>query len=43
MNALAEDKPEFVGLLLEHGVDLQKFLTNERLADLYSRVEFLAY
>ena len=35
-DALAEDKVEFVKLLLEYGVNLQKFLTFKRIQDLYN-------
>ena len=34
----ASDKVEFVKLLLEYGVNLQKFLTFRRLHDLYNCV-----
>ncbi len=36
--ALSQDKVEFVQLLLEYGVNLQKFLTFKRLSDLYNCV-----
>ena len=34
--ALSQDKVEFVQLLLEYGVNLQKFLTFKRIQDLYN-------
>ena len=37
-DALAEDKVEFVKLLLEYGVSLKKFLTFRRAQDLYNSV-----
>jgi hypothetical protein len=37
-DALSQDKVEFVKLLLEYGVNLQKFLTYKRLQDLYNCV-----
>ena len=37
-DALAEDKVEFVKLLLEYGVNLQRFLTYRRAQDLYNCV-----
>ena len=36
--ALAQDKVDFVQLLLEYGVNLNKFLTFKRLQDLYNAV-----
>lgn len=36
--ALWRNKPEFVELLLEHGVSMARFLTIERLEDLYNSV-----
>jgi hypothetical protein len=34
--ALIENRVEFVKLLLEHGVSMDKFLTLKRLEDLYN-------
>lgn len=39
-DALCQDKVEFVQLLLEYGVNLQKFLNYKRLQDLYNCVNF---
>lgn len=36
--ALCQDKVDFVKLLLEYGVNLQKFLTFKRIQDLYNNV-----
>ena len=38
MEALVSDRVEFVKLLLENGVDMQKWLTIDRLEDLYNTV-----
>lgn len=40
-DALCQDKVEFVKLLLEYGVNLEKFLTHKRLQDLYNFVIIL--
>jgi hypothetical protein len=37
-DALCQDKVDFVKLLLEYGVNLQKFLTFKRIQDLYNSV-----
>ncbi len=37
-DALCQDKVDFVKLLLEYGVNLQKFLTFKRIQDLYNCV-----
>jgi hypothetical protein len=37
-DALSQDKVDFVKLLLEYGVNIQKFLTIKRLEDLYNFV-----
>lgn len=39
-DALSQDKVDFVKLLLEYGVNLQKFLTFKRIQDLYNCVGF---
>ncbi|XP_063713304.1 transient receptor potential cation channel subfamily M member 1-like isoform X4 [Symsagittifera roscoffensis] len=33
--ALLEDKPEFIKLFLEHGLDIRKYLTTNQLAQIY--------
>jgi len=38
MESLVSDRVEFVKLLLENGVDMQKWLTIDRLEDLYNTV-----
>lgn len=38
MEALIHDRVDFVRLLLENGVSMQKFLTIGRLEDLYNTV-----
>jgi hypothetical protein len=38
MEALVYDRVDFVRLLLENGVSMQKFLTIERLEELYNTV-----
>lgn len=38
MDALLNDRPEFVRLLISHGLSLGHFLTPQRLAQLYSAV-----
>ncbi len=38
MEALIYDRVEFVKLLLENGVSMEKFLTIERLEELYNTV-----
>lgn len=38
MDALIYDRVEFVKLLLENGVSMEKFLTIDRLEDLYNTV-----
>ena len=38
MDALVNDRVEFVKLILENGVNLQKWLTIERLEELYNLV-----
>jgi len=38
MESLVSDRVEFVMLLLENGVDMQKWLTIDRLEDLYNTV-----
>ena len=40
-DALEKDRTEFVELLLEHGVNMMNFLTQERLEGLYSTVILL--
>jgi hypothetical protein len=40
MSALIEDRVEFVRLLLEKGINMQTFLTIERLEELYNNVCF---
>jgi len=41
MEALVSDRVEFVKLLLENGVDMQKWLTIDRLEDLYNTVHVM--
>lgn len=41
MEALIQNKVDFVKLLLEKGVNMQKFLTIKRLEDLYNSVIYL--
>lgn len=36
--ALVEDMPDFIGLLVDHGLDLRQFVTAERLERLYHKV-----
>ena len=43
MEALVSDRVEFVKLLLENGVDMQKWLTIDRLEELYNTVQDLLY
>jgi hypothetical protein len=45
MTALTTDKVEFCRLLLENGIYMQKFLTIQRLEELYNTVgdEFFHY
>jgi len=38
LDALVNDRVEFVKLLLENGVNMHKWLTIERLEDLYNAV-----
>jgi len=38
MDALVSDRVEFVKLLLENGVNMQKWLTIDRLEELYNIV-----
>jgi len=38
MDALVSDRVEFVKLLLENGVNMQKWLTIDRLEELYNTV-----
>ena len=38
MSALTSDKVEFCRLLLENGIYMQKFLTIQRLEELYNTV-----
>jgi len=38
MDALVSDRVEFVKLLLENGVNMQKWLTIDRLEELYNSV-----
>ena len=38
MDALVNDRVEFVKLLLENGVNMQKWLTIDRLEELYNTV-----
>jgi len=38
MDALVGDRVEFVKLLLENGVNMQKWLTVDRLEELYNAV-----
>jgi len=38
MDALINDRVEFVKLLLENGVNMQKWLTIDRLEELYNTV-----
>lgn len=38
INALLEEQVEFVKLLLEKGINMQTFLTIDRLEDLYNSV-----
>jgi len=38
MDALVNDRVEFVKLLLENGVNMQKWLTIDRLEELYNAV-----
>jgi len=40
VEALIEDMPEFITLLIDNGLDLDKFVTFERLEKLYQRVRF---
>ena len=42
MEALVSDRVDFVKLLLENGVDMQKWLTIDRLEELYNTVCFIA-
>ena len=42
-DALSQDKVDFVKLLLEYGVNIQKFLTFKRLHDLYNHVIKIEY
>lgn len=41
MDALVNDRIEFVKLLLEQGVSMMKFLTIERLEELYNSVKYI--
>ena len=41
MDALVNDRVEFVKLLLENGVNMQKWLTIERLEELYNTVSIV--
>ena len=36
VQALVEDKVEFIKLFLEHGLDIAKYLTTDQLAKIYS-------
>ena len=38
VESLVNDLPNFMALLLEHGLDLKKFVTMERLEELYIKV-----
>jgi len=38
MDALVNNRVEFVNLLLENGVSMSKFLTEDRLVELYKAV-----
>ena len=38
MQALLDDMPEFMALLIDHGLDLSKFVCEERLEKLYQKV-----
>jgi len=40
VEALIEDMPEFITLLIDNGLDLDKFVTSERLEKLYRRARF---
>lgn len=40
MDALINDRVDFVRLLLENGVSMNKFLTIGRLEELYNTVRF---
>ncbi len=40
MDALIYDRVDFVKLLLENGVSMEKFLTIDRLEDLYNTVQY---
>ena len=42
-DALSQDKVDFVKLLLEYGVNIQKFLTIKRLEDLYNFVSIKTF
>jgi len=41
VEALIEDMPEFITLLIDNGLDLDQFVTYERLKKLYRKVRFL--
>lgn len=41
MDALINDRVDFVKLLLENGVSMHTFLTIQRLEDLYNTVSFM--
>jgi len=43
MEALVSDRVEFVKLLLENGVNMHKWLTIDRLEDLYNLVSWSHY
>ena len=38
VEALMQDKPDFMALLLDHGLSLTEFVTEERLEILYLKV-----
>ena len=43
MEALLNDRVDFVKVLIENGVSMQRWLTIERLEDLYNLVRALWY
>ena len=43
MDALVNDRVDFVKLLLENGVSMQKWLTISRLEELYNIVSVVVY
>jgi len=40
VEALIEDMPEFITLLIDNGLDLDEFVTSKRLEKLYDDVRF---